>query len=469
MLRKRPLVLSFTISCLCLAAGCEDTPKSTRSDQRVADMSVDSPITDGAPSDTSTPDGASDMSTPDGAGDQSTDSQSDAMADGGSTGLGLVSGVGLAVINSDYQSISLSLIDPATLAVSKDNCVNSGTQSPKLTTAFSGDVVLPSQPLTGNPLILIDRKNSTLTWINPGSCAVERQINVGTGFAANPQDVVIADGKLFISRYEKNPNPTPAANDYDEGSDVLIVDATSGQPVGRIDMTSQVTTTPKPTLPRPSRMVLAGGKIYVMLQNIGPNFAADEIGAARIVIIDPATQKVTDKIDFATLQNCGGLEAIETPAGLVASCNGNFGKTDGTQINGSGAVFHPLESASEPQTIVAASVFSRPASFSGAAVLDYDSALVPVPGEFSGTPADAVWFFDYRNKTAKKVFTASGGFVIGKLAIDRARKRAFVPHANAAKPRVQVIEMQTSGTPTVGSEINASTATGLPPREIAWY
>src|SRR5689334_19360480 len=84
-------------------------------------------------------------------------------------------GAGLAVVNSDYVSTSVSLIDPATAKVKKGDCINSGTHTPGNTLALSGDVGLPSQPQPMNLLVTIDHANSALTWIDPSTCTPLRQ------------------------------------------------------------------------------------------------------------------------------------------------------------------------------------------------------------------------------------------------------------------------------------------------------
>ena len=56
---------------------------------------------------------------------------------------------GLAVLNSDYSTTSLSLVDPTTHAVVHDDCVDSNTVPPTLSLALSGDVALPSHAQVG--------------------------------------------------------------------------------------------------------------------------------------------------------------------------------------------------------------------------------------------------------------------------------------------------------------------------------
>ncbi|HEX7597206.1 MAG TPA: hypothetical protein VF518_03265, partial [Polyangia bacterium] len=57
---------------------------------------------------------------------------------------------GMAVINSDFVAASsLSLLDRNGQLMS-EGCFNSGSRTPGLSQALSGDVVLPSQPQPGH-------------------------------------------------------------------------------------------------------------------------------------------------------------------------------------------------------------------------------------------------------------------------------------------------------------------------------
>src|ERR1043165_9580425 len=68
-------------------------------------------------------------------------------------------GIGLAVVNSDFASTSISLLDRTTGQVTNGDCINSATRPPGNTLALSGDVVLPSQPQPGNLILALDRAN----------------------------------------------------------------------------------------------------------------------------------------------------------------------------------------------------------------------------------------------------------------------------------------------------------------------
>src|SRR5580765_8285852 len=172
----------------------------------------------------------------------------DPRSDGGG---GTVSGG--AVINSDFLSTSVSLIDTQGALVRAD-CIHSttaGTGSPTI----SGDVVLPSQPQRGGKIVLVDRGNTALTFVDPTTCAVDRQFSVKGGFEmANPHDVVIvADGKAYVTRYAKNAAP---ADPMAAGDDLLIIDPRDGTVGGRIDLSAYASTDFPAS---PDRAIIAGG------------------------------------------------------------------------------------------------------------------------------------------------------------------------------------------------------------------
>src|SRR5215831_4927037 len=148
---------------------------------------------------------------------------------------------GLAVLNSDYSTTSLSLVDPTTHAVVHDACVDSNTVPPTLSLALSGDVALPSHPQAGGDVLLIDDGNNALTWVDPQTCKIRHQISIAD-FRAFAHDVIsVSATKAYVTRFGTNPAPT--ADPMSLGDDVLIINPSSSpQPtiVGRIDMAPYV-------------------------------------------------------------------------------------------------------------------------------------------------------------------------------------------------------------------------------------
>ncbi|HXT97226.1 MAG TPA: hypothetical protein VN853_13060, partial [Polyangia bacterium] len=96
---------------------------------------------------------------------------------------------GLAVVNSDFSTTSLSILD-AMGALVRADCVDSATgANGSVTATISGDAVLPSQPQLGGNVIIVDRRNVALTFVDPADCTIVHQILV-PGPRTNPHDVV---------------------------------------------------------------------------------------------------------------------------------------------------------------------------------------------------------------------------------------------------------------------------------------
>ena len=163
-------------------------------------------------------------------------------------------GRGFIVISSDYQSTNVSLLDTSGKTVS-ESIISSGSADPGLTAALSGDVVAPTMTQQQDAFVLVDRfPAATLTWVDLKTTQVRTQLNVGTGFAANPQDYLhIGDSKGYVSRYERN--PLAGQQPYDEGDDVLVIDPSTASIKARIGLEAL---REDGVLARPGRMVQSG-------------------------------------------------------------------------------------------------------------------------------------------------------------------------------------------------------------------
>jgi hypothetical protein len=357
---------------------------------------------------------------------------------------------GIAVIGSDYKSTSVPLADPTTGVITRDGCLTSGSMPPGLTAALSGDVVLPSQPQPGHELVLIDRTNATLTWVDPRSCTVVRQLNVGEGTATNPHDVVaVSAHKAYVTRY------APAT------SDLLIIDPTAATITGHIDLASYSSQpdAAKAIHPMPDRALLVGGRVYLSLNELSDDFMAG--GPARLLVVDPASDKVVDTVDLPTLQNCGSLAALENAHALAVTCSGVFG--DSAQLETSGVAWIDLTAAPPAPSVVPAAPFGAPLSNGHLAVLADDLAFTVVPGSFMPARPDALWAFDFKGGAPRKVLDGSGAFTLSSLIADVAAKKLFIGDAADQGARILVIDAVTS---TVESTVEV---TGLPPRALAFY
>jgi len=370
---------------------------------------------------------------------------------------------GLAVVNSDYVSTSVSLLDRSTGQVAKGDCINSGTQTPGNTLALSGDVGLPSQPQPMNLLVTIDRANSALTWIDPKTCTPLRQLDVSTKFYANPHDVIaVSPTKAYVTRYEKNTTPTADTTDRDEGDDLLIIDPSVPSITGRIGLSSYAGTGVQA---RPDRARLIDGKLFVLLSNLSGDFSTAAEG--RLVIVDTATDQVSGTVDLPGLKNCGGLSYVESTKTLLVACGGSFADADQAASSG---VAYVATGASPPAMMrkqdVAPFDGRALAGFSGIA-RDGAVGFGVTFGNFGGNPTDQFWALNAQAGTATKLSDAADSFTYGTVLVDPSHERVYLTDANAVTPRVHLYRYV--GGVALEASVNANPAIGLPPRELAWY
>ena len=387
---------------------------------------------------------------------------SDAPAASGSAGP-----TGLAVIHgsSDYTSSLLSLVDPATATLAYDNCLNSGSLAPQLSQALSGGVVLPSAPLPGHPLVLIDRGNNALLWVNPADCSVTREISVSTGFAADPHDVVaVAQNKFYVTRYATNLKPSADLSDFDEGADLLILDLDLGKPVARIDLSPYATGAG--INPNPDRGLVLDGKIYITLNNFSADFS--QAGPGRVLVVDPATDAVTTIIDLPGLKDCSAIVPVPGQEGALAvACGGAF--ADGAdRVKGSGVVL--IDTSVSPATVqpLMAAAFGRPLSFADLAVVSPTLAFAVLPGDFSGSPPDQLWQFDFTRGVPQKLLDGGTDYVLGGLVFDPETQRVFLGDADAQTPKLHVLDVSV-WPPAELPSFSSDPAAGMLPRNLGLY
>jgi hypothetical protein len=392
-------------------------------------------------------------------------------AAGGPGGLAPPASSGFAVLNvsSDYASSSVSILNTQGALVRGD-CVHSmGTGTGSQT--ISGDVSLPSQPQRGGQVVLLDRGNSALTFVNvtASGCTIARQLSVkgGTFQTPNPHDIVIvSDSKAYVTRYEKNgtASPPPLA----AGDDVLIIDPRDGTVAGRIDLASYASQVAGTAVARPDRAIIAAGKVVVTLNNINANFSA--IGAGGIVIIDPVTDAVVQHLPLPGLKNCEGLEYVPATRTLLVSCNGSYLSAEQTLESGVAVVDMSTTPATLTRAISGVAFNTRPVTFQW--VLSLPTAAAPnraftsTMGAFGG-PSDTLFAFDFVSGVAVPFATASP-FDLGRPAVT-GTGRLLVPDGTMAMPRVHVYDARGTGAPVKELSFVADTVNGLLPREIAPY
>lgn len=334
-------------------------------------------------------------------------------------------GRGQALVMSDYQSTNVALLDceGRTLAGS---FLSSASANSGLSSALSGDVVLPNESQNGLELALIDRyPAAVVTWVNLATGSVSAQLDVSTGFRANPQDLAVVGPEVWISRYETNPKPGRVP--YDGGGDVLVVERETKTITGRIDLTSALADAPG-FFPRPGKMARLKDRLYVLLAAYDMSFANS--ASSRIVELDIATRQLVATHILGGLAGCTAL-ALEPPFDrsgrerpmprLLVGCSGDFHGGSTPTLAGSGLVMLTTERAllHEVRRWTAAELGGRPVGFD-LAVDEENTALVTTMGHLgsgkSSDVPDALVEVELEGPTPRVVFeTDSLPFELGGI------------------------------------------------------
>jgi len=374
---------------------------------------------------------------------------------------------GIAVLVSDYSSAAVSLLDPVTLTLSKDACISAASFSSSLV-ALSGDAAVASSPSASHELVVIDRKNSVLTFASPITCTVRAQLSVGTGgFKANPQDVlVLSEHKAYVTRYETNHAPVASLNGLDGGDDILIIDPSVPTITGRIALSTYATAgATGPTQARPARLLRAGARVLVALDSL--NAKLSEQGPGRVLALDPDTDQVTGSLDVPTLKNCGAFAYDTASKHLVVSCGGSFSAA--SQIAESGLVTFDL--GSEPvsvATVKASALGTQPLSFATVSLGGANTAFVAALGSLDFTTNavlsnDTFLRVDLTAGTATKLLSSSPYGLGGHLVVNG---KVVLADGDATHPLLHVLSAD--GTPG-DSTVDPDPAHHLPPRQLAFY
>ena len=357
-------------------------------------------------------------------------------------------GRGLAVVSSDYQSTNVSIIDVDGNVVSS-SFISSASEDTGLSAPLSGDVAAPNQRLSGSDLVLIDRfPSSVITWIDLESARVRAQLDVSTGFAANPRDYLqLDDGRAYVTRFETN--PTPGAVEFDGGGDILIVDPTASSIIGRIDLTPAMEDAPG-FLPRASRMIVWNDEVTVLLLGYDQDFS--DAAPSRLVRI--RDDEITGVIVLPGMYGCEGLAA--DGASLAVACSGRLAGGSTTDLEGAGLA---LVRGSDITVFTADDLIGQPLGFT-AAFTD-QGLLVTALGSFDTGALDAVLHVTEEGAVDTVLSSASRPFEIGEI---RCACDCFVADAERA-----VLHRLDGASGAAQQALPLEDAVGLPPRTLSRF
>jgi hypothetical protein len=374
----------------------------------------------------------------------------------------------IAVVGTDYQSTSVSIIDRQTHGLFREGIIDSGSAAPGLSMALSGDVVFPQNYNAFNQIVLIDRyPNSVLTFVDPTTFSVIDQLAVGTGFAANPHDFLwLSAHKGYVTRFETNTKP--GKHEFDGGDDILIVDPIDFIIKGRIALSEYADKLENSNLQaRPDRMALADGLVWVTLNHLSGDFK--ESGHGAVLAINPSDDRIVHWITSSDVSNCGGIVYASSVESLFVSCSGMLGAR-GDQQNMDSVIWRiDLHSDTPTEEIwVHKKTDTRRAFGFDLDVVADRWLLVSYFGDLTADISDELVAFDLVTAQEHIVHRAGSAYGLGGVLADTEQNVVYVGDANPVSPGIFVYRIQ-NGTFTNIDKIDAHPTVGLPPRHIRFY
>jgi hypothetical protein len=378
---------------------------------------------------------------------------------------------GFFVLETDYSSTSVSLVDPGGEVLSPV-LIGSASADTGLSTPLSGDVVPPSGALAGDEVVLIDRDAAVLSWVNLETTAVRAQLNVGTGFAANPQDYVpVSDDKAYVTRFEQN--GSSGLEDLDQGSDVLIIDPSTPSVIGRIDLAPVLAGEEPGYLPRATRALVAGERVLLLAQAGNALF---EFLDTRLVVIDANTDAIEQVLVLGGMKSCANLAL--SPAGdeLAIACNGAFGQDPEQGFPDSGIVIVALaDELVEQRRFGAVELGGEQAS-----ALSYagtSSLLFTTYGRYSADASallapDTLRRLDLQRGAIDEeplVATRASAFSLGDVRCAPRAGRCLLADAEREGGVLRRFEVASDGSVSELGQVVPNPELGLPPRYLGVY
>ncbi len=380
-------------------------------------------------------------------------------------------GRGLVVVESDYQSSNVSLIDFGGNVLSA-SLASSSTQGAGFGVALSGDAVPAASPERGASIALIDRyPTAVLRFVDLATARVAAELPVATGFRSNPQDYLALDEhKAYVSRYESNLNA--GQQEFDGGGDVLIVDPSVPAITGRIDLSSAMAGEAAQFTPHPARLLAVAGRVFVLLASYADDYSSGT--SSRLVELDPSRDGLVSTLVFDGLRGCDALAVSPDESELAVACTGDDLRDAVAKNDHSGIALVDLSAAPrEEQRFPARTWGADPVSFS----LDYAATgvlLFETFGHFEDSGAvgalDTLWRFDTESAESAAVLQSERTpFTLGAIRCVPACGACFMADAERESGSVQRFSVDANallGTPTATI---AEARVGLPPRYLSVF
>jgi hypothetical protein len=391
----------------------------------------------------------------------------DASAEAGASDCGR----GFVVLESQYESTNVALLDLRGRVLT-ESLISSASGNSDLSAPIGGDVVTATGVATGAFLPLIDRGTPRIDWVELSSGKLASTLAVDTGFPSFPQDyATVSAHKGYVSRLGNN--RAAGQQDFDQGSDLLVVDPSRLSITGSVDLRPALGADSAKNLPRPANVVIQGKRAFVLLENLGADTYTPST-ASRLAVVDTDSDTLQGSLLLDGLQNCAGLAVSPGGRKIAVFCSALVDPSGASNVASSGIGIVDVSADPSLEQVVTADVLGpRPVGFYGDFATE-SVLLVTTFGAFDDlnqpTAQDALLRVDLAKSRTDTVLESGGTpFTLGGVACAAACGVCLVADASRNGGVVHRYTVSAEGAVSDASTIKVETRIGLPPRYIGRF
>lgn len=382
-------------------------------------------------------------------------------------------GRGFSVVESDYQSVNVALLSLEGTVLT-DSLVASQVLASGAGVSLSGDVVIPSDGATGPLLPLVDRAASAsrVLWVELATGALARHVDVATGFPSNPHDFVeISASKGYVARFGHNRDPDKEP--FDSGSDLLVVDPSSGTLRASVDLRAALGKDSASSLPRPDKLSVSRGSAYVLLGALPLNGFSATV-PSRIVRVDTETDAIQGVLVLDGLRGCSGMALAPAGDELAVFCSALSDSNGNSQAAFSGVGLVELTPEPRLKRVLKAEAWGEAPVGSSGAYASSSTLLLTTFGRFSprgdAEAQDKLLAVDLSSGRAETLLESDGvPFTLGGVACAPACSQCVIADAGRQGGVVHHYRLGEGGNVLSHAAIKVESRFGLPPRDVGRF
>jgi len=199
----------------------------------------------------------------------------------------------------DYKSATYSVMKVSDKSVSKDKGADI-IHTDAVVRTYNGLIYVVNRFGADN-ITILDPKNNF---------SIVKQFSVGAG--SNPQDIVVLNDKIFITKMNSNEVDIYNSSDYSKS--------------GGIDLSKYADSD---NIAEPQDMILYKDKLYITVLRLDQNNYFSPTDKSYLLVVDPSGVKVQKEIELGKPNPAGGIFLDEENNRIIIAETGSFGATDG--------------------------------------------------------------------------------------------------------------------------------------------